>query len=318
MTADLPAGRHWRRPNVDDAPAIFALVCERNNAVLGFPDATLDDVRDELTEPGFDPTVDGWLVDDESGVVVGYGWAFGKGTSDMVDIDVIAGDAAVADWLWGRVLERAAEMGAKAGHDAINVDVGIYQADAEQQARAAARAFTPATTFQRMRIDFDGPPPEPAAPDDVVVRVGPGDETFRRQGHDVSKRAFVDHFGFVAKSFAEWHAGIDSSATHDWAQLRVAYVDGEAVAMLRGSDQFVADENCGYVATVAVVHEARGRGLAKLLLRQAFADDYRRGRRGTILHVDDNNVTPAVDLYVSVGMRPVLAIDVWRGRLPTS
>jgi hypothetical protein len=29
-------------------------------------------------------------------------------------------------------------------------------------------------------------------------------------------------------------------------------------------------------------------------------------------------VTPAIDLYVSAGMRPVLAIDVWRGRLATT
>lgn len=71
------------------------------------------------------------------------------------------------------------------------------------------------------------------------------------------------------------------------------------------------------MATVAVLPSARGRGLAKLLLLQAFADDHRRGRRGTILHVDSNNVTPAVGLYERVGMRPVLAIDVWQAHATT-
>jgi ribosomal protein S18 acetylase RimI-like enzyme len=131
-----------------------------------------------------------------------------------------------------------------------------------------------------MRIDFDEAPGEPVVPDDVVVRIGPGDETFRREAHDVSKRAFVEHFGFVEKSFEDWHQGIESSATHDWSQLRVAYMNGEPVAMVRGADPFVEDDECGYVATVAVLPQARGRGLAKLLLRQAFADDFRRGRRG--------------------------------------
>jgi mycothiol synthase len=87
--------------------------------------------------------------------------------------------------------------------------------------------------------------------------------------------------------------------------------------MLLGSDRFVGDENCGYVPAVGVLAHARGRGLAKLLLRQAFVDDFGRRRQGTILHVDANNPTPAVELYVNVGMRPVLIIDMWRLQLPT-
>lgn len=317
MTDELPSGCSWRRPTLDDAEAILGLIAAHHTAVVGFADFTLADVRDELTDPGFDPTVDGWLVHDGAQAVVGYGWAYGKGESDMVDVDVLADDDAVADWLWARVLGRAVAIGAKAGHDTVRIDVGIYQTDAVQQARATSRGFTPVTTFQRMRIDFQEAPREPEVPDDIVVRTGPGDETLRRDAHDVSKRAFVDHFGFVEKSFAEWHDGITSSATHDWAQLRVAYLDGVPAAMVRGTDQFAEDEGCGYVATVAVLPDARGRGLAKLLLRQAFADDFRRGRLGTILHVDANNVTPALDLYLGVGMRPVLAIDVWRTELPT-
>ena len=82
--------------------------------------------------------------------------------------------------------------------------------------------------------------------------------------------------------------------------------------MLLGSDQFAEDEECGYVQNVAVLESARGRGIARLLFQQAFAADARRGRRGTILHVDTNNPTPALGLYLSVGMRPVLVIDVWR------
>jgi mycothiol synthase len=317
VTMELPSVYCWRRPNLDDAEAILLLVSEHNTALVGFPDFTLDDVRDGLIEPGFDPAVDGWLVHDSGGVVAGYGWAYGKGVSDMVDVDVVAGEAEVADWLWARVLERAATMGATAGRDLINVDIGIYQSDVNQQARARRRGLVPATTFARMRIDFDETPTEPVVADGVVVRTGPGDDALRRVAHRVLQLAMANHFGHVEQSFPEWHAAIESSATHDWAQLRVAYLDGEPVAILQGSDQFVEDENCGYIASVAVVPDARGRGLAKLLLRQAFADDVRRGRRGTILHVDTNNATPALDLYLSVGMRSVMAIDVWRGQLPT-
>ncbi|MFC7586762.1 GNAT family N-acetyltransferase [Nonomuraea antimicrobica] len=101
----------------------------------------------------------------------------------------------------------------------------------------------------------------------------------------------------------------------DWSQLTLARLDGRPAAVLIGSNQFVPDENCGYVATLAVLPELRGRGLGRFLLRHAFAADAARGRRGTILHVDSNNTTPALGLYESAGMRPVMAIDVWRRRL---
>jgi ribosomal protein S18 acetylase RimI-like enzyme len=79
-----------------------------------------------------------------------------------------------------------------------------------------------------------------------------------------------------------------------------------------GNNQFAADEGCGYVDTLAVRPEFRGRGLGRLLLRTAIAADAARGREGTILHVDTNNTTPALGLYESEGMRPVLVIDIWR------
>jgi mycothiol synthase len=316
MKPALPTGFQWRRPARQDAESIFAVIARHNTPLVGSPDITLADVVDELCEPGFDPSTDAWLVCDDTGVDVAYGWAFRKGSSRMVDIDVFADDA-VVDWLWAEVLARARELGAGAAHDTITVDIGIYQTDTAQQARARARGFEPVTTFQRMRIDFDGPPPEPLVPDGIVVRRGPGDEALLRHAHRVSTRAFVQHFGFVESSFEEWYQSIEAAGTSDWAQLHVAYVDGEPAAMVRGSNQFVDDEDCGYVTTVAVLPEARGRGLAKMLLGRAFVDDHRRGRRGTILHVDANNVTPAVGLYESVGMRAVLAIDVWQAHSPT-
>ena len=59
----------------------------------------------------------------------------------------------------------------------------------------------------------------------------------------------------------------------------------------------------------------RGRGLAKFLLRDQFALDAAAGRTGTILHVDTNNPTPALDLYLSVGMTATLVIDAWQLRV---
>ena len=96
----------------------------------------------------------------------------------------------------------------------------------------------------------------------------------------------------------------------------MAAIDGIPAAMLLAGDQFVLDAGCGYVRLLAVLPEYRGRDLAKYLMRCAFAEDSRLGRSGTLLHVDTNNATPALDLYLGLGMRPVLVIDVWRRTVP--
>lgn len=311
MEADLPEGVRSRRPTTDDAEAIFTLVAAHNTSAIGFADFALDDAHDHLTGPGFDPSVDGWIVERDR-LAVGYGWACRNGDSDIVDIDVTALDDQVAAWLFARVLTRAGQIAVETGHEQAHVDMWIYRADEAQRARAAALGFAPATTFHRMRIDHDGTVSDSLAPDGVVLHPGPGDERLRRDAHAVLTSSFADHFGFVRRSYEEWHDRIESSATGDWSQLRVAYVDGEPAAMLLGSDLFVGDEGCGYINNVGVMANARDRGLAKLLLRQAFAGDVRRARKGTLLHVDTNNPTPALGLYLSVGMRVVLVADVWR------
>lgn len=314
MSDALPAGWTWRRPELPDAEAIWAFVSAHHTAIVGFPDFTLDDARDELSEPGFDAANDGWLVHDCAGAVAGYGWACRNGTSAEIDIDVIATDETVADWLWAEVIERAGKIGAELDHDEVAIDVGIYRADELQRRRAAQLGLERAATFHRMRIEHSGDVAEPRLPPGIFVRTGEHEQV-RRDAHAVMNAAFAGQFGFVERTFDQWHELVDASSRRDWSQLRVADVDGNAVAMLLGNDQFVADESCGYVARVGVIAAARGRGLATLLLGQAFAADARNGRTGTILHVDTDNPTPALGLYESVGMRPVLVIDVWRRSL---
>ncbi len=317
MTPGLPHGFTWRRPGVDDAGAIWDFVAGRNTSVIGFPDVTLDDIRDELEEPGFDPSMDGWLVHDRDGRVAGYAWACRKSDSNEVDIDTVVEVEEVGSWLWAATVARAREIGAELGHAEIALHIGIYRADDAQRARAAADGFTIGTTFHRLRIDHSGDPAEPDA-SGLTIRTGDEDEGVRRDALAVANEATAGQFGFVERTFDEWHRDVEASTNHDWAQLRVVYVDNQPVAMLQGNNQFVDDEDCGYIARIAVIEAARGKGLAKLLLRQAFARDARAGRGGTILHVDTNNPTPALGLYEGVGMRPVLVIDIWRRIVPTT
>jgi ribosomal protein S18 acetylase RimI-like enzyme len=124
--------------------------------------------------------------------------------------------------------------------------------------------------------------------------------------------AFSTQPGADPRPYDEWAASRESRSTFDWSQLTTVEVDGRAVAVRECNDNFVSSENCGYIGRLAVVPDARGKGLAKFLLYDAFATDAAADRSGTILHVDSSNPTPAVGLYTSVGMRPDLISDIWR------
>lgn len=306
------------RPTAADAAAIHELIATCDIAVIGAPDLTLEDVADELAEPGFDLDKDAWTVRDESGLLIGYAWSLAKGGSDLVDADVVVrpgadDDGLLTAGLWRRVLDRAGEQAAERGHAAPTIDVGVYRADTAKQALAGQHGFEPATSFHRMRIDHDGPVEAPVPAAGVTLHTG-DDEAVRREAHRVHQEGFAEHFGFVKVGYDGWYERRQSQSVNDWTQLTVARVDGAPAAMLIGNDQFATDEGCGYVATLTVLPAYRGRGLGRLLLRHAFAADAARGRKGTILHVDSNNATPALDLYVSSGMRQVMVIDVWRRR----
>ncbi|MCE7000452.1 GNAT family N-acetyltransferase [Saccharothrix sp. S26] len=308
----LPAGHTARPPRPDDAELILGLVHAYTTAVIGFADYTLDDMRDELTRPGFDLERDAWLVLDAAGAPVGYATANGKSGSDEVDVDVVSADPVIADWLFTRVLDRARELGRAGGHEKVVVDQGVYRDDTALRERVAALGFEAATTFHRMRIDHVGEVPPPAPVPGLVLRQGL-DEEVRRTAHEVRNASFAGHFGFVPKTYQEWHEQLDRKSTFDWSGLWLAELDGRPAGFMECTDQF-ADENRGYVGHLGVLPAARGRGVAKHLLGQAFHLDAAAGRVGTVLHVDSNNPTPALGLYESVGMRPVLVIDVWRGR----
>ncbi|MFC4585436.1 GNAT family N-acetyltransferase [Sphaerisporangium corydalis] len=315
-----------RRPVPGDVPAIYGLVSACDAEVLGHPDMTEADVADWLAEPGFDLTRDGWLVYARPGDAgdeaadggdgggnagpVGWGLAQRHGTSDNVDVDVYARDAAVSAWLWDTVLRRARELATEAGHPHARADITIYRQDDAKRALAEEHGFKAATGFHRLRADHAGV--DPGSLPGVEVRQAAGSEELTRAAHRIHQVGFAEHFGFVPKEYDQWREDFESASTHDWSQLLLAEVDGRPAAMLLGSDMFADDENCGYVRILSVLPEYRGRGLGRLLLRHAFAADERRGRAGTYLHVDTNNTSPALDLYLSVGMRPVLAMDVWR------
>ena len=307
---NLPAGHTVRPMRQEDAAVIAERSGAYTSALLGFPKHSPEDVANYLRDPGIDPATDGWMVAGPDGEFAGSATAVAITGGTHVNVDILSEDPAVLDWLLHQVERRATEVGSRTGHEVV-VRVGVIRQDERLAAAVATHGFAISTSTHRMRITFDGPVPPPAVPDGVVVRRGAPDEASRRAAHAVLMEAFATQPGTQPRPFEEWAASRESRSTFDWSQVTIAEVDGLAAGMTECNDNFVSTDDCGYVGRLGVVPSARGRGLAKFLLRNAFAVDSAAGRRGTLLHVDAGNPTPAVALYTGAGMRPDLISDIW-------
>lgn len=301
---------------LEDAPAIAELLLASDIAVLGRSDYTPTEVEGDLRRSDLEHT--GWY--DEHGTLIGYGWVGRFEQTSKIEVDAYVHpehDAALGDEVLATLEARGVELAAEAGHDHAVFDTAAYRQDERTRGWLANRGFEMATTFTRMRIDLPGPVTTPEPPAGVVVRRSVADEDDLRTAHDIHEKAFTEHYGSVPRSFEKFREQFHEHGP-DWSSLWIGDVDGAPSELLIGTRQFAAEDNAGYVRIVGVLTEARGRGLAKALLQTYFAAQQADGRTAVLLHVDQANVTNALGLYESVGMRSVLQIDAWAKRVTTS
>jgi GNAT superfamily N-acetyltransferase len=91
--------------------------------------------------------------------------------------------------------------------------------------------------------------------------------------------------------------------------LYVATVDGQPAACVVAEDHHETD--CG-IYWVATAPEARGRGLATALMREALADAHERGCRTSTLQA----TKLGQPIYERVGYRSIGTLEMWERRKP--
>ena len=78
----------------------------------------------------------------------------------------------------------------------------------------------------------------------------------------------------------------------------------------------MAGEPLGYVGTVGILPEYRGRGIARAMVLYTLRYLSRLGMRSAVLYVENRNM-PARRLYDSMGWRPVYRTDnYWKRLIP--
>jgi ribosomal protein S18 acetylase RimI-like enzyme len=322
-----PAGASGsaRSPHPDDLAQVTALVQACDVAVVGEPDSGADEIAGMFTGAGTDPAATVLVQDGDR--VVAFVWVELDTAAAETWVDVYVDparedpalvDAGFAHGLRTAHAHRAAALEAAARDVAAaeaarawELCTGCFAGDAQLVSAAERNGFERVRRFWRMSIPLDSPTipvDQPSLPAGVTLTVARTDED-RRRVYAVRNAAFLDHWHNVERSFEEW-MGLHSTDVPDpegWWLLQVDGVDA-AICIV---DDSRADLGDGYVRTLGVARDFRGRGLATLLLEHSFVYYRDKGRRAVQLGVDSESPTGANHLYEKVGMRPLRVIDAW-------
>lgn len=305
----------YRRPTLDDVPAILELVHACDIASVGEPDYTADEVREALTEPHTDMSRDCWVALDAGERIIGWSYPHNAtgGNRDFVDVYAWPETGLpVMRPLLAMMMERMAERAVELGHKPYEVRAGAVPTETAYIEALTEAGFTFLKQHARMQMPLAGVSPEvPEPPAGVTVRpLRPDDEADMRAFHGVIEQAFrdTDH---LSVDYPTWRAQLANESEIVWAEWFVAEVDDTVVGALQSSGGDDGNDE-GWVKRLAVLKAYRKRGVGEALLRRAFATYVSRGRVKAGLGVDMENPTEAMRLYLSVGMTPLYRADVYR------
>jgi ribosomal protein S18 acetylase RimI-like enzyme len=303
-----------RAPRDEDLSTVYEIIVTDDRNELGKPDIDESDVAEWWAMPHLDKSRDAWILE-RDGRPVGYAQTHDRNNVGRFDTDVWVTDETDEDGydaLLGAALTRAREiLGERAesepGTDKREACTWSVMGRERRASWLAARGFTKVRRFYRMAITVtDEQPPELPAWLSLTP-LGASDESARRAYQQMMSAAFVGHWGYVPIDYDTWLARVSASPNLDWDTAWLARVDGEPVAGLK----MRIYDDVAFIDTVGTLKEFRGRGIAGLMLRTAFAEALRRGQPNVELGVDTENDTGAVAVYEKAGMSVAFAHDEW-------
>jgi len=336
---DLPHA--WRAEPPDassgsDLARLRELLRAQQTDGRGWPTASVDDVLVEVGAPG-SRMRENVVLRDRDGVIRAWGSVHDRASGRMmfrhvIDRELPADDAdACSAVLFAWAEAQARTVGEARGLSTQQIDLEAFADDERQHKWLEAADFNRVRTWWQMSRPVEAneadlvPSPESWLKDGVRFRLvrradsGLPDEHDLRAVHDVLEEAFADHFNSNEETFEEFVFRLREDPGHRWDHWWLAeLVDGAhpvPVGALVGSE-LSGDPAGSYVAYIGVRSLARGRGVAKGLLRTIIADAAARGRDRVGLEVDADSPTGAEGLYVSMGWVTRYTTESWHKDVP--
>lgn len=304
---ELPTGFVVRHLTAEDLPAAQALLDACETADTGEPTMHETYLAVESRSPRFDFEHGAWTIDANDGALAGVGWMRVPGDRGISMADhYVRPDLrhlALDDVFLDLIEARAAEYARDSGHDGLGelpVRLLTYSEPVLERRRELllARGFAVVRGTFQMRLDLAGPIAPARFPAGIIVRPARLGEDDRLL-HAADEEAFREHFGHQDWTFEEWYVHTLQDERVDPGLWLVAW-DGAEVA---GQAWALPHEGEVWVDTLAVRRPWRGRGLGLALLQELFRLLAGRGYPFVRLHVDAQNETGALELYLKAGMR---------------
>jgi ribosomal protein S18 acetylase RimI-like enzyme len=307
---------HDVRPlTFDDVPAMVDLVARLTTVILGEPDVTEAEIRDDLSGPHFDIEADTFIALGPEGRATAYGQGDDEHTgTGWIDVylDPAIDDArfaTVADAAVAACVERIIESARGRGADSVHITANLYDNETRMRSAYERAGLELETIYWRMQraIAADEQLEVPVVPDGFRIgKVDPRDDDVLEQAYHLFHDTFSEHHGIEGskKSLPDYTDHVRKAESFDPESWWFAWQDKTPVGLLIGDNRRM-EQGVGYVRSVGVQKHLRGRGIARALLLTALADYQRRGRRTVQLGVDTGNTTGATRLYESVGMTSI-------------
>ncbi|WP_217996842.1 GNAT family N-acetyltransferase [Nocardioides jensenii] len=338
----LPVGWEAGVPDPSDeadVARLTELLRAHEDAGRGWAGASEDDVLVEIAGLRMRENL---VIRDKSGTIRAWASVHDRSVNRMLYVHILDRSlSAVAAQRCSEVLltwaeGQAREVGAARGLETQQIDTGAFADDERQHKLLEEANFNRVRTWWQMT--------RPVTPDEADLvpdperweRKGVVFRQVRREGggmpdvddlravHDILESAFTDHFNSSEETFAEFVHRLREDPGHRWDHWWLAeIVDGEAEPEPAGALVGTVSESSNgpdgsYVSYLGVLESARGRGVAKGLLKTIIADAAARHRDRVGLEVDADSSTGADQLYVGMGWKTKYVTESWHKDVPVT
>ena len=316
----LPEGFTARPLKLDEVEEFTAMANEAGKEIIGYEDVTVEEMRVDLQEPGFNIEKDSMTVFSPEGKIVAHQdvWANEK--------------VPVRPFIWGRVHPDYKNLGLgtylldwaiKRSHhvlDKVPVDARVSVRTANMSTwKPGAQLFENMGMkinrhFFDMKIEMTKMPPKPVLPEGMTIRPYKHPEE-AEQVCRAKEDAWRDHFGYVEQPFENAFEHFEYTRFKEEGfdpTLWFLAMDGDEIAGFSLCRKFGWDDKShGVVTTLGVRRKWRRRGIALALLHHSFGEYWQRGQKIVTLDVDASSPTGGVQLYEKAGMHIDKRIDTY-------
>ncbi len=329
LPTGLPPSWTVRTPALDDLPVLVELRGTDRVDYTGSSSVDREQIESEVAGPASwtrrqlvavdpDGTPRAWIIVHDR--------AAGR-TMVMLYVDRSVDEAAlIASEFYAWAEEVARQICELREITETTLDASPFAGDTVQKQWLVDAGYTKRRTFPQMT--------RPVTPDEATSLPGPREGvTIRRVEthdnglpvagdlhlvHEMLESSFEDHFNSYRESFPEFVQRLREDPGHRWDHWWLAFVEGDEGQPLAAGAvvSTVLPENAeghegSYIDYIGVHRHARGRGIAKALLRTVIADAAQRGRDRVGLEVDADSPTGADGLYRSMGWQTDYVLETW-------